>query len=169
MNPRDPVGPAFDSAADKSAGWRKQQEAALNDAQRNEYSRMQRDHSKTLREHSERFHEQRWELIDEEKRRLMLMKPAPALRMLPTKGLKEARAYNMAKAAVDERHEIERATIDRRQQDERDGFLHNAALARQSPSAAPDHALEAALRARVAQRARSLDRDNQRGDEGRQR
>jgi hypothetical protein len=167
VEPKHPVGPAFDQASDKVAAWRKQQEAALNEEQKKEYARMQRAHNQALREHHEKFHDQRWELIDKEKNKLMLSKPTPGLRMLPTKGLQEARAYNMARAAVDKGHEIERATMEKQQQEQRDGFLYSAEVQRsqQAARSGRDADLTEAFRRRVEQR------DIQRGrdDPGRER
>jgi hypothetical protein len=158
MTPKHPVGPAFDDAADRLAAWRKQQEAALNAEQRREYDRMRRLQNEKLRVHDAKFQERLHELVDEEKRRLLLHKPEPALRMLPGKPLKDWRAEELAKTNVNSRHEAERSAMEQTFAQERDGYLHAVEVTRQRP----DSDLSAALRARSAQRQRD------RGDEGRE-
>ena len=167
MNPKHPVGPAFDQASDKLDAWRKQQEAALNEAQKKEYGRMQRTHNQALRDHSEKFHDRRWELIEEEKKKLMLARPTPALRMLPAKGMRESVAYSMARSTVSQRHEIERATMEKQQQEQRDGFLYSAEVQRsqQAARSGRDADLTEAFRRRADQRESGRDR----GDRGRER
>lgn len=159
MTPKHPVGPAFGGAADKLAAWRKQQEAALNAEQKKEYDRMQRLQNEKLRAHDAKFQDRLHELIDEEKRRLLLHKPEPALRMLPGKPLKDWRAEELAKNNVNARHEAERQGMENTFTQERDGYLHATETARQRPASD----LSAALKTRAAQRQRD------RGDEGRER
>ena len=115
-----------------------------------------------LRGENEEFFEERGGVDRGEKRKLLLEKPTPALRMLPGKALREAKADTMARGIVDQRHEVERATIEKRQQETRDDFLRDAAKSREA-KARPAIDLTAAFRARAAQK------DRQRGDEGRSR
>src|SRR5438093_587943 len=133
MTPKHPVGPAFDDAADRLAAWRKQQEAALNAEQRREYDRMRRLQNEKLRAHDAKFQERLHDLVDEEKRRLLLHKPEPALRMLPGKPLKDWRAEQLAKTNVHSRHEAERSGMEKTFAQERDGYLHAAEVTRQRP------------------------------------
>jgi hypothetical protein len=163
MTPKHPVGPAFDHAADRAAAWRKQQEKLLSSEQRKEYDRMQREQNAKLRAHEETFQERLPDLFAEEKRRLLLHKPEPALRMLPGRPLKERRAEQLARGNVQARHEAERIGMEERFQQERDGYLHTAEISRQKEArgkTAPD--LSAALRARAANKERT------RGEEGRE-
>jgi len=162
MKPQHPIGPAFDGAADRLAAWRKQQEAALKAEQRKEYARIQRLQNDKLREHDAKFQEDLHKLIDEEKRRLLLHKPEPALRMLPGKPMKEARAEFLAKSNVNARHEAERKGMEEKFSQERDGYLHGAEQTRQKEQAKPGTNLSDAFNARAAQKERM------RGDEGRE-
>ena len=81
MTPKHRAGAAFEGAADRLGGWRKQQEALLNAEQRKEYSRMQSLQNAQLRQHEEKFQERLHELVEEEKRRLLRDRPERALRL----------------------------------------------------------------------------------------
>src|SRR5271156_5391430 len=125
-DPQHPVSPAFEKAADKLAGWRKQQIAALTPEQRQEFNRVDREQKQNERQHSSEFYENRYGLIEEEKRHILREKPAPALRMLPGRMLKDSWAHHLAKGVVDARHEAERKTMLEDHQKILDGRLRAA-------------------------------------------
>ncbi len=141
--------PAFDKAADAVAARRKQQEAALTQEQRAAYQRVVFQQRERLREFSRAFDEREGDLIDEEKRRLLLHKPDLALRMLPGRPLKEHRARQLAFRMVHDRHALERLAIEREQQRERDYVLESAEAVRRM---ALNHDLSAAFQAKAAQK-----------------
>jgi hypothetical protein len=156
VTPKHPVGPAFDQAAERATAWRKAQEAALDQEQKKEYERMQRLQNAQLRAHEDKFQEELNERIDEEKRKLLLHKPEPALRMLPGRPLKERRAEYLATQNVTARHEAERTGLEQKFEQERDGYLHAAEASRQR-DARED--LSAALQARAVHKDRGQERD----------
>lgn len=94
--------PAFDKAADALDAWRKRQHALLTEAQKQEFRKRQAEAPKALREYSRDFYQHEQERIEAAKQRLMLEKPDLALRMLPTEGMREARAYHLARGMVDQ-------------------------------------------------------------------
>lgn len=163
MNPKHPVGPAFDQAAQRVTAWRKQQEAQLSEQERKDYAKMQRDQNKALREHEEKFQDNLHGLIDNEKAKLR-DKHTPELKMFAGRKMREWALEKIAREKVHERHEQERGRMEEQHQAERDGYLHATAKSREAKSHAPDEVLHAAFRQRAQEKAQ----DRERGDQDRE-
>lgn len=115
--PQHPLGTAFDKAGDPMEAWRQQQIAALTDQQREAYDRIARDEERKKEAKAKELEARKQHHIDEEKRKLLLSKRDLALRMLPTRPMKERRAEEMAKAIVEQRNtaDIERVAHEGRE------------------------------------------------------
>lgn len=159
MDPKHPVREAFDRAADAAAARRKQQEVALTALQRAEYEKMRNLQITKLRLHDELYRRNYHHLIDQQKERIMRETLDPALRMHAAEGMREIRAYRLAKDTVNRRHAIERETMERDHQTLSDKFLHQAEQAREKPKPEPTKPTELSkLFSRMAA-AREPDRD----------
>ena len=115
--PQHPLGTAFDKAGDPMEAWRQQQIAALTDQQRQAYDRIARDEERKKEAKAKELEARKQHHIVEEKRKLLLSKRDLALRMLPTRPMKERRAEEMAKAIVEQRNtaDIERVAHEGRE------------------------------------------------------
>lgn len=102
--PEHPVREAFLEAADSMTAWREQQWTAMTAAQQKEYERIEREKRKKRKEAEAAFYRDRAELVEKEKRKLLLQRPELVLRMLPGR-LKERRAEAVAARNVRGRHE----------------------------------------------------------------
>jgi hypothetical protein len=129
-DPEHPVGPAFEQAIDRIEHWRKQQEAALTPGQAATYSRIATQQQEKRHQHEADFRGREEDLVNEEKRRLLLHKPEPALRMQRGRPMPEQQAERLARSKVQQRHQQERAALEQEQQRERDYFLQLAERAR---------------------------------------
>jgi hypothetical protein len=167
--PDNPVGPAFDKAADAMAAWRKRQEAALTEAQKQEFRRLELQHNKALREFSTDFYDHESERIDAAKRRVLLEKPDLALRMLPTQRMREARAAQLASVMVHRQHDEERKTMEQSHRQIQDRFLYDADLQRAEATREKPAEKDRTQDLAQAFKDRAAKKDLQRGDEGRDR
>jgi hypothetical protein len=96
----------------------------------------------------------------------MLEKPDLALRMLPTEGMREARAYHLARGMVHHQHDAERATMEEDHQHAQDRFLREAEARREqektqqkSPETDQERRLKDIFKDLADRRDREHDRD----------
>lgn len=125
-DPEHPVRPAFGKASDPLAAWRAQQQVALTAAQRSEYENLKREEKQRRESRARELDATRLDRVNEEKRRLLLDHPELALRLLPTKAMRESKAMLLAAHTVHRRDLSEIQSLHNAAEARADDYLHQA-------------------------------------------
>ena len=117
------AGPAFNKAANAEKAWREPQKAALDERARAVFARIREETERKKRETAKRLEWERERMVEQEKAKLMLQRPGLALRLLPSRTMRESIAYFKAADLVRraEHHILE--TIEHECRQREDAFL----------------------------------------------
>lgn len=134
--PDYPSRPAFSRAADMLTGWRKQQQAALDEEQRQSYQYLEQDLEYERSDHQKWYFWARDERASREASKLMQEKPVPQLRMFPPQRMKMYQALQLGRGMVDRRHYAEARAMAEDHQKALDNYLRKHERQRRAAKAA---------------------------------
>lgn len=114
---------AFNRAADALEGWRVRQKASLDATARLAFEAIRKDTDRRKRELAAQIAENRERMVEDEKARLLLQRPGLALRMLPSRMMRESLAYFKAADLVRRSEARLMLLLERECQEREDEFL----------------------------------------------
>lgn len=177
---RSALSRAFDKARHSTEHWQHQQIAVLTDEQREEFDRWRQEQQRKLEQEKKQIEARRQQWVEEAKKRQLLERPEPALRLGSKKPVSERRAEQLARADAERRVQAALDRADRDRQTREAEYLRRAVQERTATKAfnragAADRQRSPLARAfdKAAQRreqshqhdlARKAGRDRQRGE-----